>query len=207
MFTIEEYESALVEPLKELDIGMLILNAGWAQMGPFEMLTNHEVQRHMNINILHVIYTAKVLTNQLVSRFEQKGKKTALIITSSGLGLFPCAGCISYSCGKAFDHYLALGLNVEFAGKVDVISYNAGMVNTPFMRDPEARKKNSSMMIPPETAASTCFRDLGYQEATTGALKHSTSYMMPPQKVISKFFFKMSKDIYKKEKERVAKQE
>ena len=99
------------------------------------MLTNEEVQRHMNINILHVAYTAKVLATQLTSRFEKKGKKAALIITSSGLGLFPCAGCISYSCGKAFDHYLALGLNVEFAGKVDVMSYNAGMVNTPFIRD------------------------------------------------------------------------
>lgn len=70
MFTIEDYAKALVEPLKDLDIGVLVLNAGWAQFGPFQMLTNEEVQRHMNINILHVVYSAKVLTNQLVSRFD-----------------------------------------------------------------------------------------------------------------------------------------
>ena len=63
MHTIQDYEEALVEPLKDLDIGILILNAGWAQMGPFEMLTNEEVQRHMTMNILHVIYSAKVLTS------------------------------------------------------------------------------------------------------------------------------------------------
>ena len=43
MFTIDEYASALVEPLRELDIGILVLNAGWGQFGPFEMLTNLEV--------------------------------------------------------------------------------------------------------------------------------------------------------------------
>ena len=63
MYTIQDYHDALVGPLKDIDIGMLILNAGWAQMGPFEMLTEEEVQRHMTLNILHVIYTAKVLTS------------------------------------------------------------------------------------------------------------------------------------------------
>ena len=36
MFGIEEYAEVLTEPLKDLDIGLLILNAGWAQAGPFE---------------------------------------------------------------------------------------------------------------------------------------------------------------------------
>ena len=160
----------------------------------------------MNINILHVAYTAKVLATQLTERFSKTGKKSALVITSSGLGLFPCAGCISYSCGKAFDHNLALGLNVEFAGKVDVISYNAGMVDTPFLRDEDVRKNQSFMMITPSIAASSCLRDIGYQAATTGALKHAmTAAIRPPYWVFSRMFNKMSPEIYKKEKEREAK--
>ena len=203
MFKIEDYEAALKEPLASLDIGLLILNAGWATMGPFEQLTNEEVQRTININILHVAYCAKVLATQLVSRFEITGKKTGLIITSSQVGLAPTAGTIAYSCGKAFDHYLALGLGVEFAGKVDVISYNPGGVNTPFLRDDELRKEIQAIMISPELAASTCFRDLGYQESTMGAFKHYfINWMTPSQKLLSKQFYKMSVDIYKKEKER-----
>ena len=203
MFTIDDYESAL-EPLKELDIGMLILNAGWAQMGPFETITNQEMQSHININILHVAYSAKVLATQLVTRFEKTGKKSALVITSSGLGLFPCAGCIAYSCGKAFDHYLALGLSVEFAGKVDVLSYNAGMVNSPFQRNEDVQKNMQNMMITPDAAATACFRDVGYQEATGGAFKHCVGNYLTPPRLASKSFFKMSPDIYKEEMERQA---
>lgn len=113
-------------------------------MGPFEMITQDEVEKHMTLNILSVIYPAKVLTSQLLERFEKTGKKSAMIITSSGLGLFPCAGCIAYSCGKAFDDFLARGLHVEFKGKVDVISYNAGMVSTPFIRDEDVKKQAGS---------------------------------------------------------------
>lgn len=93
----------------------------------------------MTMNILHVIYTAKVLTSQLMSRFEKTGKKAAMVITSSGLGLFPVAGCLAYSAGKGFDDFMARGLHVEFKDKVDVISYNAGMVNTPFIRDDDIK--------------------------------------------------------------------
>lgn len=39
MLTIQDYQDTLVEPLKDLDIGVLVLNAGWVQMGPFEWLT------------------------------------------------------------------------------------------------------------------------------------------------------------------------
>lgn len=179
MYTIQDYHDALVEPLKDLDIGMLILNAGWAQMGPFEMLTEEEIQRHVTINILHVIYTAKVLTSQILERVSRTGKKVGMVITSSGLGLYPMAGALAYSCGKGFDDFIARGLHVEFAGKVDVISYNAGMVNTPFIRDEDTKTQMQGMMITPDEAAASCFRDLGLSDNTKGAFKHSVGDLFP----------------------------
>ena len=126
---------------------MVILSAGWLQYGPFEQITNIEVQRHININVLHVIYCAKVLTSHLVAHHDSTGKKGALIILSSLQALFACAGCTTYSATKVFDHYLAQGLAVELAGKVDVMSYIPGLVDTPFIRDKQLKKDRQSMMV------------------------------------------------------------
>ena len=124
-----------------------------------------------------------------------------MVITSSGLGLYPIAGTIAYSAGKAFDDFMARGLHVEFKGKIDVISYNAGMVNTPFIRDDDVKKQSAGMMITPEQAAASCLRDLGYSSNTKGAFKHSVGDLFPqPYASMSKFFFKMSPEIYLKEK-------
>ena len=43
MLTIENYQKIIGEPLKDLDIGFLALNAGWAQMGPFSWVSEEEV--------------------------------------------------------------------------------------------------------------------------------------------------------------------
>lgn len=49
--------------------------------------------------------------------------KSALLITSSGLGERPIAGVITYSACKSFAGFIAEGLNYEFKGKIDVINY------------------------------------------------------------------------------------
>jgi short-subunit dehydrogenase len=36
--------------LKDIDIGILILNAGWGEMSPFINLTDDEIEQHVNIN-------------------------------------------------------------------------------------------------------------------------------------------------------------
>lgn len=59
-------------------------------------------------------YTAKVLAPQQVERFEKTGKKSGMMIVSSGAGKFPTAGFSVYSATKAFDHFVATGLGVEF---------------------------------------------------------------------------------------------
>ena len=59
----------------------------------------------------------------MVDRCEKKGKKSAILVTTSGLGLFPCTGFLAYSSCKSFANNLAEGLNFELKDKIDVISY------------------------------------------------------------------------------------
>ena len=77
----------------------------------------------MNVNALHVIYTAKALVNQLVDRYDNKKKKSGLIVVSTGLAAFPVCGLLTYSASKSLATFIGEGLNYELEGKVDVLSY------------------------------------------------------------------------------------
>ena len=73
MFTIADYKSAIAEKVKDLDIGVLCLNAGYVYTGPYMLLNDNEVERHTTTNILHVAYTCKALIDQMDSRFDKTG--------------------------------------------------------------------------------------------------------------------------------------
>ena len=60
---IGDYQTKIGDKLKDIDIGMLFLNAGYALPGAFADLTNMDVQQMCNINSLQPIYTAKVLVD------------------------------------------------------------------------------------------------------------------------------------------------
>ena len=92
----------MAEQVKDIDVGILILNAGMALMGPFIDLTPQEIEQTVTINALHPVYLCKALLSQMYSRKSRSG----IIITSSGLGSVPVPGVISYSMAKSFSSFL-----------------------------------------------------------------------------------------------------
>lgn len=63
MHTIQEYRDTIGSKLKDIDIAMLFLNAGVAQMGCFADLNDNSVEELMSVNALHPVYLAKTLVN------------------------------------------------------------------------------------------------------------------------------------------------
>lgn len=61
MPSIKDYKEIIGNKLAQIDIGLLVLNAGWSEFGPFEWLSDEMVEDHIRINLLQVIYTSKVL--------------------------------------------------------------------------------------------------------------------------------------------------
>lgn len=59
--TIEEYNEKIAKKLAHLDIGVLALNAGYAEMGPFHMIDDIEVEKQCQVNAVHPIYLLKVM--------------------------------------------------------------------------------------------------------------------------------------------------
>ncbi len=92
-------------------------------MGPFSDIQNQDVENIVNINVLHVIYFAKIIVNQLIKRFDDYKLKSGILITTSRLGEKPMPGGLTYSACKSFAGFIGEGLNFELGGKVDVLNY------------------------------------------------------------------------------------
>ena len=107
MHSIGQYEQIIGEGLRDKDVAVLVLNAGFGFMGPFLQITNKEAEQLYTINSGHVFYTAKVMAHQLSERYEKKNIKSAIVVTSSGMGARPVAGQITYSACKGFVSALA----------------------------------------------------------------------------------------------------
>jgi len=58
---IEEYKELIGDALKDVDIAMLYLNAGLAQIGAFTDITDMDVHRQVSVNAVQPIYCTKVL--------------------------------------------------------------------------------------------------------------------------------------------------
>jgi len=127
MTTVEEYQVAIADKLKGDDVALLFLNAGVGQVGPFCDVPGKRLEHVMNIKALQPMYLAKVLVNQLMAREE----RSAIVVTSSGLGSRPIAGCVTYSAANACSSFMAQALSYELKkSNVDVMDWEAGPAGT-----------------------------------------------------------------------------
>lgn len=63
MFKIEDYKTIVARKLARLDIGVLVLNAGYAEKGPFHLSDDQVVEGQCQINAVHVLYLFKAIIN------------------------------------------------------------------------------------------------------------------------------------------------
>lgn len=126
---------------------------------------------------MHPIYLTKALLPQLLGR----ESKSALVITSSGLGSTAVPGILTYSASKSFSSYLGEGLSIELAGKVDVLSFQCGETATKLLG-----KRKGFFVITPAQATSGCLRDLGSRSMTHGSFKHTLQMGLTPSWILQK---------------------
>ena len=165
---------------------MLLLNAGWAVMGPFNDLTPLEIEQTVTINALHPIYLIKALLPKLLAR----EKRSAVLVTSSGLASVPVPGIATYSAAKSFSSYIAEALHIELKDKIDVISFQCGEVHTKLLG---AGQKKAFHIITTERATGGSLRDIGSRSMTHGAFAHEFSMWMLPSSVMQAMVFRVSK--------------
>mmetsp|Transcript_6368 Transcript_6368/g.8259 ORF Transcript_6368/g.8259 Transcript_6368/m.8259 type:complete len:151 (-) Transcript_6368:148-600(-) len=147
-----------------MDIAMLYLNAGLGGLGPFTWLSNAQVQAIVGINALQPIYLTKVLLPQMIKR----ETRSAILVTSSGMGSQPVSGIVAYTASKAFSTWFASALHFEVKDKIDVMAWECGEVATNLRPVPA----NNANVLTVDAATKGALRDLGKEHVTCGDFRH-----------------------------------
>lgn len=151
----------------DLDIAVGIANAGYGEAGKFEHSDDNLLSTLLNINVIHVYYTMKILSERMLKR---EGKKSALIAVSSLAAMRPIPMSVAYSAQKIFVTYLTRGMALEMGHKIDLLSFNPAEVATKLIFKDKSQAGGTIVTV--DKAVKSCFRDMGHTDVTFGAFSH-----------------------------------
>lgn len=118
----------LADALKELEIGILINNAGFGYAGRFDKLDTKRLEALVQVNCA----APMVLASRLLGGMRERGRG-AIIFTSSVAGRQPLPLHGAYAASKAFDSFLAEALWLELRENgIDVLALEPGATATEF---------------------------------------------------------------------------
>lgn len=118
----------IAEETADLDVGLLVNNAGTAFYGP--MLDN-DLDGEVAITDLNV--RAPMILSYLFARRMRERGRGGLLIVSSMVGLLGVTHFANYAATKAYDLTLAEGLRAELGGTIDVHAVLPGFTESEYM--------------------------------------------------------------------------
>ena len=77
--SVEDYQEGIIDIVKDLDISILINNAGYMQPGDFDRIDLIEHRNMIDVGIMPATMITKLLTDKMLSR----GKRTATMFVTS----------------------------------------------------------------------------------------------------------------------------
>jgi short-subunit dehydrogenase len=120
----------LAAAVEDLEIGLLVNNAGFGYAGRFDRLDPERVRDMVQVNCLAPV----VLTSRLLPGMLERGRG-AVVVTGSVAGRQPLPLHGVYSATKAFDLLFGESLAVEMRGLgVDVLVLEPGSTETEFQK-------------------------------------------------------------------------
>ena len=124
----EDAAARIGEETKDLEVGILVNNAGFSAAGRFERVP---LDRHIAMIKVNCVAVA-ALTHVFLPRMKARGRG-AIVIVASAAGYQPVPLAGTYGATKAFDLMLAEALWSENRGSgVDVLALSPGPVDTEF---------------------------------------------------------------------------
>jgi short-subunit dehydrogenase len=132
--------------VKDLDISILINNAGLNYRGEFNKVASAQLLEMTIVNTYPYVLLTKKLLDKLTKR--DNAKRSALINVSSGLGMYPAPYDGVYSATKAFERFWSEALNFEAKYEklpLDVLTVHPGYVATN-----NARLETSLLVVSPD---------------------------------------------------------
>lgn len=147
----------LADRVSDLDLGLVVNNAGALELGPLEAQTVHETLALHDLNTRVPLELTRRLLPSLVAR-----DRAALVYLSSFVAFRGAPWAASYGASKAWSLGLAESLGPELAeDAVDVLAVCPGFVDTPMIAPFRARIGGPMGLMKPEAVVSAALRALG----------------------------------------------
>ena len=144
----------VADRVRDLEIGVLVNNAGFSQVGRFDRVARDKILGMIRVNCLAVA----ALTHAFLPAMRVR-KRGAIIIVSSVAGYVPLGLAATYGATKAFDLMLAEALWAENRGTgIDVLALSPGPVDTEFQT---VAGETPHPGATPESVVETAFASLG----------------------------------------------
>lgn len=124
-----DYMPIIKEATKDIDIQILVNNAGYIQLSAFFRSTLQKQLTNLECNMMSHVK----ITHHFLSLMVEKGLKGCITFTSSQSAFFPAPSCSSYGGGKAFLASFAASLAIEcYTYGIDVLCLMSGPIQTNF---------------------------------------------------------------------------
>lgn len=158
--------ASLAEKWSELDVSVLVNNAGIHCFEYFVATSQSTIESVINLNIRALTR----LTHTLLPKLTSRSHKSAIINMSSIAGLIPTPLSSVYSASKAYIRAFSLALAAE--SNLDVLAVEPATVKTAMT----TWVPRSYFLIEPALLVQRVLRKLGYEEETIGAKRHMALY-------------------------------
>mmetsp|Transcript_13793 Transcript_13793/g.12225 ORF Transcript_13793/g.12225 Transcript_13793/m.12225 type:complete len:286 (+) Transcript_13793:104-961(+) len=159
-----EYYEGLYNQYKDLDISILINNAGWCT-------NSHFIDKALSEHLSEFRVTAgapAMLTSFLINKLLSRNKKSAIINVSSLSNYIPCPYIGTYPASKRFMSLFSYYLNDNYGDKIDIQDLCPLFVSTKINN---FRKGDD--VISPQKCVESSLRDLGQEMNTVPVPGHS----------------------------------
>ena len=141
----------------EVPIGLLVYDAAFAPIGPFEAATAEQLSLASAVNVRAPLLLAKLLSGPMIAR-----GRGGIVLMSSLAGSQGSPNIAAYAATKAFNTILAEGLWKELRPRgVDVLACLAGAILTPGYQQAEGSKPAPGTLAP-EVVAERTLKALGH---------------------------------------------
>ena len=135
---VADHESVKIQlGALRVDVGLLVYNAAYAPIGPFEETNEDQLVRATQVNVTAPLVLAKLLSAPMIER-----GSGGIILMSSLAGSQGTPNIAAYAATKSFNAILAEGLWSELKPHgIDVLACLAGAILTPGYEAAEGAKR------------------------------------------------------------------
>ena len=164
------YFENLMEQVKDLDIGLYVLNAGRVNAQFVLKVEADKLQDMLDVNA----YSCGAMLKLFEQKLLQRGKPGGIIVTSNIGAQFFVPANFTYCASKAFVKYIAQAVhweNKKAGTQIDVMALQPHFVNGLMIQNDMANGFAFGQ-VPAEDCVSAALRDLGHEATTYGASLH-----------------------------------